>query len=142
MPVIILKMKNITDIIDQLDNKLEDRYENTSLEKIQDMLYVHFKDNYDNSLAVYFDNKKNNLFCVTNFRNLNSEIFKSRIEWSETTDERNIDKLVDFFDECYKRMVQDNENFEQELRSSLPSDLDYDKIFVKPIPIGKRIVKE
>ncbi|MBU4501358.1 MAG: hypothetical protein KKA79_02105, partial [Nanoarchaeota archaeon] len=73
---------------------------------------------------------------------LNSEIFKSRIEWSETTDERNIDKLVDFFDECYKRMVQDNENFEQELRSSLPSDLDYDKIFVKPIPIGKRIVKE
>ncbi|MBU4502949.1 MAG: hypothetical protein KKA79_10220, partial [Nanoarchaeota archaeon] len=65
MPVIILKMKNITDIIDQLDNKLEDRYENTSLEKIQDMLYVHFKDNYDNSLVVYFDNKKNNLFCVT-----------------------------------------------------------------------------
>jgi hypothetical protein len=96
-----------------LKQKLENRYENTSLEMLGNStnpdeckdftLYVYFNDSFDNCLAVYSDG---NVFAISNYQNLRSDLIKPSTEFSRKTSAKCVDELVSFFHECYKQMFK------------------------------------
>ena len=130
-------MKKLETIMDELKEKLENRYENTSLKEVNDYLYVHFNDNHDNSLVVYGEDCRER-FYVTNFKNLNSEKFNIVTQSTDVIESYDIEKIVKLFDECYDKMVKETKDIDDNLRKGL-SDSTYKLMFGKEQTIGKKV---
>lgn len=109
-----------------LKQKLENRYENTSLEMLGNStnpdecidftLYVYFNDSFDNCLAVYSDGDS---FAISNYQNLKSDSIKPSTEFSIKTSAKDVAELVSFFHECYEQMFKREAEKEAENKDCL-----------------------